>query len=85
MSEIVNKYLEQFPEHKYLHYHAPRYSTLLNLVQQEYKKGDRILDVGRSRLTEMIASSLNTSVDTLGFPQDEETDLGKHFHFNLND
>ena len=33
----------------------------------------------------MIASSLNTSVDTLGFPQDEDTDLGKHYHFNLND
>ena len=84
MSQIVEKYLEQFPEHKYLHYHAPRYSTLLNLVQQEYQEGDRILDIGRSQLTEMAVTALNTSVDTLGFAQDEDTDLGKHYHFNLN-
>ena len=85
MTKIIKDYMKRFPDNGYLRYHAPRYSNLLNIINKEYKQGERILDVGRSMLTEMISDSLETSVDTLGFPPDSNTASGRHWHFNLND
>ena len=84
MVKIIEDYVEKFPNDPYLRYHAPRYSTLLDLINKEYKEGERILDIGRSKLTQMLFNSLQTSIDTLGFEPDADTDWGKHYHFNLN-
>lgn len=84
MLDIVNRYLEQQPQNGYLHYHAPRFSTLLRLIRQEYKDGDRILDIGRSTFTEILSEFLQTEIDTLGFPADSKTTTGRHYHFDLN-
>ncbi len=85
MMEIVDKFIERFPESGYLRYHAPRYSTLVQLISEEYKSGGRILDIGRSKLTQIISDFLNVRVDSLGFQPDSVTTTGKHFHYNLND
>jgi hypothetical protein len=84
MTEIIKDYIKGFSNDRYLLYHAPRYSTLLDLIKEEYEEGKRILDIGRSKLTEIISDSLKTSVDTLGFQPDSDTDLGRHYHFYLN-
>jgi 2-polyprenyl-3-methyl-5-hydroxy-6-metoxy-1,4-benzoquinol methylase len=84
MNEIIQDYIKRFPKDRFLRYHAPRYSTLLDLIKKEYKEGERILDIGRSKLTEIISDSLKTPVDTLGFQPDSDTALGRHYHFDLN-
>ncbi len=85
MREIIKDYIKRFPDNGYLRYHAPRYATLLDLIKEEYQEGERILDIGSSTLTEIIADSWKTLVDTLGFPPDSDTALGRHYQFNLND
>ncbi len=85
MIEIIEGYIRRFPDDAYLRYHAPRYSILLHLISENYKKGERILDIGRSRLTDIISDSLKVSVDTLGFPPDSDNKtFGKHYQFDLN-
>jgi SAM-dependent methyltransferase len=86
MKEIIIKdYIKRFPNNEYLRYHAPRYSTLLNLIKEGYHEGERILDIGPSTFTEIVSDSLKTPIDTLGFTPDSETALGRHYQFNLND
>ena len=70
----------------YVAYHAPRYARVLALLA-DYLPADApaLLDVGRSRLTEMIADAFSIPVDSLGFPPDQETPTGRHFRFDLND
>ena len=84
MVEIIENYVRNFPNDRYFRYHAPRYSTLLNLLEKEYQEGEQILDIGRSTLTKIISDFFKTSVDTLGFEPNADTALGKHYHFNLN-
>ena len=84
MIEIIEDYMSRFPHDGYLHYHAPRYSSLLCFIKEVYKKKDCVLDIGRSRLTEIISDALKTPVDSLGFHPDSDTTSGKHYHFDLN-
>lgn len=85
MTEIIQDYIKKFPDNGYLRYHAPRYATLLDLIQEEYKQGERILDIGPSTLTEIISDYFASSVDTLGFTPELKTALGRNYQFNLND
>jgi len=84
MIDIIEDYMRRFPHDGYLHYHAPRYSSLLRFIKENYKKKDFVLDIGRSRLTEIISDALKTPVDSLGFHPDSDTASGKHYHFDLN-
>lgn len=76
--------IEQSPRDGYLRYHAPRYDTLLALLQQHYTGGMRVLDIGRSPFTSIAAAALGSGIDTLGFEPDQDTATGRNFQFDLN-
>jgi SAM-dependent methyltransferase len=66
-------------------FHSPRYAFLVNTLTSYITHSNlKILDIGRSNLTELISSEFKIDVDTLGFPDDGTTDTGRHYHFNLN-
>ena len=70
----------------YVGYQAPRYSTLLALLARHVTRDTRILDVGRTMLTEMIESLFERPVDSVGFEPDAVEPTGaQHRHFDLND
>ena len=69
----------------YTAYHAKRYAVLLNILRRYMdNKESRILDVGRSKLTDLISTTFQVVVDSLGFGDDHITATGKHFGFDLN-
>ncbi len=69
----------------YTAYHAPRYAFVLKLLEAHGAgKDSRILDIGRSELTRLIASRFGIRVDSLGFEPDYTSGEGQHFHFDLN-
>jgi SAM-dependent methyltransferase len=67
-------------------FHAPRFAYLLRLAEREGLIGPstRVLDIGASRLTEMIRERFGARVDTLGFTGDRESTRGNHYEFDLN-
>lgn len=73
------------PNDIYLGLHAPRYKLLLKLLGRFVSPSARVLDIGRSSLSTMIAQQFGVTVDTLGFAPDEQTDIGRHWKFDLND
>jgi trans-aconitate methyltransferase len=69
----------------YTAYHAPRFAHVLDtLAQHGVNAESRLLDIGRSRLTELIHERFGCPVDSLGFGPDAPTAEGRHFNFNLN-
>ncbi|MEP6494706.1 MAG: methyltransferase domain-containing protein [bacterium] len=69
----------------YTAYHAPRYAFILQLLAQlGVNESSRILDIGSSRLTALLAERFGTSVDSLGFESDHPSNTGEHFEFDLN-
>jgi hypothetical protein len=71
---------------RYLAFHAPRYAFLAQLVSDHVRApGARLLDVGRSPLTEMIAGRTGRPVDSLGFEPDASLPSGRQHRFDLND
>ena len=73
-------------------YHAPRYAGLLNLINRYRPTAAgaevRILDVFRSKLTEILYDELMVPIDSLGGPQDAADDqpgFGRHYPFDLRD
>jgi SAM-dependent methyltransferase len=69
----------------YVAYHAPRYLLLLRLLSRfGVNANTRVLDIGRSYLTELIREHLGAPVDTLGFEPEDTGAEGRHFHFDLN-
>src|SRR5215468_4929322 len=46
--------------------------------------GTRVLDIGRSELTTRIQKQFDVGVDSLGFEDDQTTEHGRHFQFDLN-
>jgi SAM-dependent methyltransferase len=75
----------------YTRFHAPRYAVCLTLVQAHLPPPgpgndtrQRVLDVGRSDLTQMLHVHLGLPVDSLGFEADGENRSGRHFCFDLN-
>ncbi len=73
------------PDNARLAYHAPRYAFVLRLLDRHLSAPPgRILDVGRSVLTDLMAERLKVPVDSLGLGPDRPTASGRHYHFDLN-
>lgn len=69
----------------YTAFHAPRYAHLLEtLAGARVNASAHVLDIGRSRLTELIAERFDCEVDTLGFGSDGPTPQGRHYEYDLN-
>lgn len=69
----------------YTAFHAPRYAHVLEtLGRHGVHAGSRLLDIGRSRLTELIHERFGCTVDSLGFGPDAPTPEGRHFNYDLN-
>jgi 2-polyprenyl-3-methyl-5-hydroxy-6-metoxy-1,4-benzoquinol methylase len=67
-------------------FHAPRFAYLIQLLQRQRILGPatRVLDIGASRLTEMMRERFGVRVDTLGFTPDTKSTRGDHYEFDLN-
>jgi 2-polyprenyl-3-methyl-5-hydroxy-6-metoxy-1,4-benzoquinol methylase len=75
----------RFPNDGYVAYHAQRYAELLEILHAlPPRRTDRVLDIGRSNLTTLIAEVLDVPVDSLGFADDEVNSRGRHYQFDLN-
>lgn len=75
-----------YPNNPYVGYQAPRFSMVLELLGKYVGKESRLLDVGRTMLTEMIESLYDRPVDSIGFEPDSSlVDGAQHYQFNLND
>lgn len=69
----------------YLAYHAPRYRYLLELAARfRPSVSSRILDIGPSPFSRLLASRLCCRVDTLGLEPESDCERGHHFHLDLN-
>jgi len=68
----------------YLKYHALRYELLVKFVKNNYSNGKKILDIGNSRFTKILAKLFNCKVDQLGFSQDSVMPFGNKYQFDLN-
>jgi SAM-dependent methyltransferase len=69
-------------------FHRPRFAFLLDTLRPYAARAQgqaRLLDVGASPLTAMLARELGLRVDTLGLEPDGEVDGRRHFHFDLNE
>jgi len=74
------------PGDLYVAFHARRYAYVLQLLASYITRAEcRVLDIGRSTLTGLIARTFCVRVDSLGFPTDQESDTGRHYRFDLND
>jgi SAM-dependent methyltransferase len=70
----------------YVAFHARRFAYLIDLLAQLHlDERTRLLDIGRSRLTELIRARFRVQVDSLGFDPEGKTSEGDHYHFDLND
>lgn len=84
---LINE-LENYIESKdvgYLRYHRPRYELLVELIEKNYYHGMKILDIGNSQFSEIVAKLFKCQVNELGFIEDKEREHGKIFQFDLND
>ena len=69
----------------YLRFHGPRFEYLLRLLEDYVRRESRVLDIGMSRLTEMIHERFGCMVDAMGFGDDRAIEFGDYYHFDLND
>lgn len=69
----------------YLRFHAPRFKYVLNCLDRYVRPGQRVLDIGMSRLTRLIHERFEQPVDALGFGDDRPIDSGHYYHLDLND
>src|SRR5438270_349617 len=70
----------------YIAFHSPRFAYLLGLLEDlGVDQRARILDIGRSRLTDLVRARFSASVDSLGFQDDSVHENGNHYRFDLND
>lgn len=73
----------RFPD-AYVAYHAARYAWGVRLVVEAgVTRGARVLDVGRSPLTTLLAERFGRA-DSLGLDPDENHAHGRHYRFDLN-
>jgi 2-polyprenyl-3-methyl-5-hydroxy-6-metoxy-1,4-benzoquinol methylase len=87
MSETVATTPESITatEEGYFNYHLPRFNFLLDLIAEFGASAESdILDIGASRLTEMIRERFGAKVDTLGFGTDQPVGDAMHYAFDLN-
>lgn len=69
----------------YLRFHGPRFEYVLRTLAEFIGPTFRVLDIGKSRLTDMIHERFGVTVDALGFDYDGPIPTGRYFHFDLND
>lgn len=69
----------------YLRFHAPRFAHVLKALRPYVRPGQRVLDIGWSRLTSDIHAQFGVTVDALGFDADGPIATGRYYHFDLND
>ncbi|MFL5328038.1 MAG: class I SAM-dependent methyltransferase [Gemmataceae bacterium] len=69
----------------YLRFHGPRFEYLLRVLDDYVQPQSRVLDIGMSRLTEMIHERFGCAVDAMGFGDDRTIDSGDYYRFDLND
>lgn len=76
---------EAFPGQDYVAFHAPRYVAVLELLAPLVGDGrPRVLDIGNSALTALIASRFDVPVDNLGLDGDFPTPHGRSHWYDLN-
>jgi methyltransferase family protein len=69
----------------YIAYHAPRYAFLLRLLAEyNLTSSSTLLDIGPSRLTDLIREGFGVAADSLGLGQYPTIDGGRHLEFDLN-
>ncbi|MCZ6854084.1 MAG: methyltransferase domain-containing protein [Gammaproteobacteria bacterium] len=69
----------------YTAFHAPRYERLLKLIDRySITQDSSVLDVGSSKLTELIHSSFKCKVDALGLTPHGHGMNGEYYPFDLN-
>lgn len=83
-NDVLDNFIAAHPEDGYLYYHKPRYEVLLNLVKTYHFPNARILDIGNSKFSKILSTSLNSQVDELGFFKDTKRQHGNTYQFNLN-
>lgn len=69
----------------YLRFHGPRFSYVLNCLSQYLQPTMRVLDIGKSRLTDMIHERYGVTVDALGFDNNRSIASGRYYSFDLNE
>jgi SAM-dependent methyltransferase len=69
----------------YLAYHAPRYRYVLDLAARYLPpQAPRVLEIGPSPLSPLLAATFGCAVDSLGLEPEADGPQGHHFHFDLN-
>lgn len=69
----------------YLAYHAPRFRYILELASRYLPPGaPRVLEIGPSPLSPLLAATLGCAVDSMGLEAEADGPQGHHFHFDLN-
>lgn len=70
----------------YAAFHRPRFAFLIDILRPlATRPGVRILDVGPSPLTPLIARKLGAPVETLGLEPEDARPNHRHHSFDLND
>ncbi|HVV48911.1 MAG TPA: class I SAM-dependent methyltransferase [Polyangia bacterium] len=70
----------------YLAFHRPRFQFLVDLLRPHAARpGCRVLDVGTSPLTGLLARELGVAVDSLGLEADGDVGPVRHYRFDLNE
>jgi len=69
----------------YTRYHAPRYAELLALLSEYVNVSTKVLDFGRSLLSDWISWGFSIPVDSLDIYSEGPTPTGRQYKFDLND
>jgi trans-aconitate methyltransferase len=69
----------------YVAFHRPRFAFVLNVLRAAgVTASSRILDIGASQLTSLIANELDVQVESMGMEDGARTDGFTHHRFDLN-
>src|SRR3954466_13555333 len=69
----------------YAAFHRPRFAFVLNVLRAAgVTSSSRILDIGASQLTSLIAKELDAQIESMGMEDEGKTNGFTHHHFDLN-
>ncbi|HSH01334.1 MAG TPA: class I SAM-dependent methyltransferase [Anaerolineae bacterium] len=76
----------QYQDRPYFRFHQPRYQYLIELLARYplLTEKPNVLDIGPSRLTELLHLYYQTPIHSLGLEPDATSPRGPHYHFDLN-
>lgn len=75
----------RFPGHDYVAFHSKRYAVLLEMLDRAgVAQATRILDIGNSPFTDLLADLVSCPIDNLGLDGDFDTEYGHSYYFDLN-